>query len=161
MNNPRLKPTAVFEFHGSSMLRVTYPKISKSGAGNFFDRLRRSVDANGLALEVKHLNPLPKVNFCHPNGKKHWGKNIVRIDGIYFGAFAQTTHGRKLNGVILKSINQSDGVIFQSEYCLRLVEQYLGDKNAQANYFQRCPDKQCPTVITCKQSRRVCVYMCS
>ena len=69
---------------------------------------------------------MPKVNFCHPNGKKHWGKNIVRIDGIYFGAFAQTTHGRKLNGVILKSINQSDGVIFQSEYCLRLVEQYFG-----------------------------------
>ena len=43
-------------------------------------------------------------------------KAVVRIDGIYFGEFAETKHGQNLNSVILKSINRSDGVIFQSEY---------------------------------------------
>lgn len=106
---------------------MTFPNISKSGAGFFFERLKTSIAKQRLATEVSPWSLKSKVNFTVPDGKRRWGANVVRLDGIYFGTFGNTPSGNRLNSIILKSLERSDSIIFQSNYSHELVTKYFGN----------------------------------
>ena len=106
---------------------MSFPNIGKSGAGFFFQRLKTSIARQRLAREVRPWSLKSKVNFTVPDGKRRWGANIVRMDGIYFGSFGNTPLGQRLNSIILKSIERSDAIIFQSNYSHDLVCKYFGN----------------------------------
>lgn len=92
---------------------------SASGPNSFGLKLAREL--NKLGHEIVHENPNVQISFIQMN--KKLAKNILRLDGIYFNT---EQDWKQLNAPIKFSYDNSDGIIFQSEFNKKLIEKYFG-----------------------------------
>jgi glycosyltransferase involved in cell wall biosynthesis len=71
---------------------------------------------------------LPSICYIFAIGLlRPWGKNILRLDGLYFDTGNTLGNSEKLNRPILKNYMKTDAVIFQSEFNRTLFSVFMGE----------------------------------
>jgi len=98
--------------------------LSKSiGPNIFVRRLINFMTDQGKIIQVKNK---PDINFCIINtfNRKKGARTLLRIDGMYWNGHDK--NGLKMNPQIFKSVRQADMVVFQSQFCRRCFDRYVG-----------------------------------
>ncbi len=105
-------------------------KREDSGKHKFLHRLAKEFQNKGIKIVNNNADIL--LHIGRNISKKKAKKIVMRVDGLILNK-AQSY--RKKNSKILKYINKSDAVIYQSEFCKTSYELFLGVKKKNAVIF--------------------------
>lgn len=84
-----------------------------NGPSVFGHRLKGSL----LEMGWRWRPLLPSVNYIFASGLfRPIGRNIVRLDGLYFDSMNTTGDSNNKNRPIFKACRRADGIVFQSEF---------------------------------------------
>jgi glycosyltransferase involved in cell wall biosynthesis len=114
------------------MLKIAiegYPfkKVSYFGPEIFMHRLSDSIVNQKLAIVRRTILPFYDIALFKITSKSKYKKPFVlRVDGIYFDNKNTIGDSDKMNSDIFSSIKMSNGVIFISDFCRKLVETFNG-----------------------------------
>ena len=74
---------------------------------------------------------LPSISFIVSSGTfRPFGKNILRLDGLYFDLANTLGDSDKKNKPLIKAYKKTDGIIFQSKFSQQLFANFFGSVNA-------------------------------
>ena len=114
------------------MLKIAiegYPfkRVSCLGPEVFMHRLSDSIVNQKLAIVRRTILPFYDIALFKITSKSKYKKPFVlRVDGIYFDNKNTIGDSDKMNYDIFSSIKMSNGVIFISDFCRKLVETFNG-----------------------------------
>lgn len=102
-------------------------KLGNSGGPSIFGgRLRKALTGYGWKWDTI----FPDVSYIFASGLfRPSCKNILRLDGLYFDSENTIGNSDRLNRPILKAYKKADGIIFQSQFNMRLTEAFFGKAN--------------------------------
>lgn len=95
----------------------------KSGKHKFINRLRPEFEKLGLKLSTD-LNK-SDIHLYVREWNSRSKCNICRLDGVWINTDESTVGAKKGNDNIIERIKNSDGVIFQNEFCKEAVNRIL------------------------------------
>jgi len=119
-------------------------KEASSGKHKFFIRLAQEMKKNGIIID--NNNPDIYLYLSGMPINKNARVNILRLDGLIMNT---RWDYRGKNKKILKSIKQSDGIIYQGNFCKEAYEKFLRVKKtpfviipngaSSSEFLDRCP----------------------
>ena len=107
-------------------LRIGFP-LSRGGGGPtiFMRRLREEVRNQELALSTYFFNPLADILICSNAVRNPWHKPyLMRLDGIVFDSALGDEEINRRNSPIFRGIDGAVGLIFQADFCKRLISNH-------------------------------------
>lgn len=108
-------------------MKVLFDNIdlgSTSGPNSFANKLKKYLELNHHECKTSIKDPDAQISFIETHHKSVSVPLLLRLDGIYFDI---ETDFVKKNKNILRSYNMADGVVFQSNYCKKLIFKYFGE----------------------------------
>ncbi len=96
---------------------------SSSGPNSFANKLLPQLSSMGHSFVPEHVSDISLCFIESPNYVISVPR-VLRLDGIYFNT-AQDWNS--LNQNIRRTYDSSDGIIFQSMFCEKLIESYFGE----------------------------------
>ena len=104
------------------------PGIKKADGGPkiFLSRLKENFEKRRLIKTTHYFNPFCDlglfVSVAHSLYNKPY---ILRLDGFYFDSGETLGSNSRLNAPIVKSINSAQGIIYQSQFTRKFIEEHL------------------------------------
>jgi len=110
---------------GFSLLR------GDGGPSTFLKRLRQSIEKQDIANTSYFYNPFTDINIYANITHNPWHKPyIFRVDGITYDSALSSEETNRRNKTIFDGIDHAAGIIFQAEFCLKLVSAFHGKPTA-------------------------------
>lgn len=103
--------------------------LNRGGGGpaTFMQRLRQSIERQGLAKISLFINPLTDINIYTNVVRNPWRRPyVLRVDGISFDLALGSEENARRNNLTFASIDSAVGVVFQANFSRDLVANFHG-----------------------------------
>lgn len=111
-------------------LGIKYENNLSSGKHKFANRLIKVINEYANDIQIVPRLSESDVHITFDGKIKPGAKNIYRIDGVWINSSDNDQSSK--NNQILLGLKQSNGVIYQSEFCEEAVSKFLGFKKKQS-----------------------------
>ena len=102
----------------------------------FASRLKDGLEEQGHKFKKDSKNRLSIINGRYVNG----ANNILRLDGLYLDSGNTKGKSSRLNRRIFSCYKNFDHIVFQSEFCKKCYEAFVGVERPNSIIFNGVPD---------------------
>lgn len=115
----------------NSKIRIGFSLLrGDGGPSTFLKRLRQSIEKQKLANTSYFYNPFTDINIYANVVRNPWHKPyLFRVDGITYDSLLPAEEKKRRNQPIFDGIDHAAGVVFQAEFCLKLVSMFHRQPN--------------------------------
>ena len=100
--------------------------FANAGPSNFLKQLKAAISKNKISKTSFFINPFTDINLYSNAVRNPWNRPYVyRVDGIGHDKSKSEDYLTTVNDEIVEGINNAVGVVFQSEFSKKLVENIL------------------------------------